>query len=766
MRYWSISWRTAIGRDVNSDVRLIRALTVDFQADDKAVIASSDISRCGTRFEATGEDGWLLLKPTRRLKRGWYRIDLAANLPKPARPLLYFNFGQGFQERFACPLHDNGGKFSAFVRAYKPTLSLRLDPTDHPASFVLENLSLRRTKVWEQAWLQLRQLGSVIAATMHSPALWRENLANLRSGYWSTRGFVPLPARFACGHRKTPYQQWIETQDYDPVNREHLKAAVAALENKPLISILMPVFNTPGVLLDQAIASVMQQVYPHWELCIADDCSTLPHVRTFLQRWAARDPRIKVTFRTRNGHISAATNSCFQMASGDWIALLDHDDVLPEQALAEIALAINRHPEAQLIYSDEDKIDEKGQRFDPHFKPDFSIDLLRSMNFINHLSVHRAENIRALSGWREGFEGSQDYDLMLRVVERIPPDTIHHVPKVLYHWRTVQGSTAKAGSEKSYAFTNGLKALQEHLRRCQLSTYAEPLPDVPYFRVRYQVPDPAPLVSLIVPTHDAVDLLQTSIGSILQKTTYPNYEILIVDNGSEKPQTFRFFDGLSREHPNIRVLRYEKEFNFSAINNFAVRQARGSLIGLMNNDIEVITPDWLDEMVSHAVRPEIGCVGAKLYYPNGSVQHAGVILGIGGVAGHAHKYSPRAAPGYFSRLKVQQNLSAVTAACLLVRREIYRKVGGLEEDSLAVAFNDVDFCLKVRAAGYLNVFTPFAELYHHESISRGREDTPEKIERFNREVLYMRARWGSVLDADPFYSPNLTLQREDFSLRL
>ena len=465
-----------------------------------------------------------------------------------------------------------------------------------------------------------------------------------------------------------------------------------------------------------------------------------------------------------NGHISAATNSAFALANGEWIALLDHDDLLPEHALAEMALAIDRNPDAQLLYSDEDKIDERG-RSQPHFKPDFSLDLLRSMNYFNHLTVHRAENIRAVGGWREGFEGSQDYDLNLRIVERIPPSTICHIPKILYHWRMAPGSTAASPSEKSYAFANGMKALRDHVERCALSGAAEPLPEAPYYRLRYSVPQPPPLVSVIIPTRDAVDLLELGIGSILEKTTYPDYEILIVDNRSQMRETVQFFKDITTTHTNVRVLAYDEAFNFSAINNFAVSHARGSVLVLLNNDIEVITPDWLDEMVGHAMRPEVGCVGAKLLYPGGSVQHGGVILGIGGVAGHAHKYFPPDADGYISRLKVQQNLSAVTAACLAVRKDVYLQVGGLEEENLRVAFNDVDFCLRVRAAGYLNVFTPFARLYHHESISRGLDNTPEKMERFNREVVYMRSRWGPLLDADPYYSPNLTLHTEDFALR-
>jgi GT2 family glycosyltransferase len=765
MRYLSISSAMAIRKDATTDGNFSRELLVRFDCEDNALIGRHQLSQAGTLLEAGGNDPWLLLKPQRRLRRGWYRIDLKAEFDGQAEPRLYFNFGHGFQERFACPLHRVDDGFSAIVRAYKPTLSLRLDPTELPGKFKLESLAVRPAPRLALNWLRLRQVGASLACALRKPSAWRDNLRNLRKGYLSTRGFVPMPVQFDAERWIDPYRRWIATYDYCPKrDRNCLEVQLAGLRNTPLISVLMPVFNPSPDLLEKAIASVASQIYPHWELCIADDCSTMPALRKLLTGWAAREPRIKLVFRDKNGHISAATNSAFKLASGDWAALLDHDDVLPEHALAEVALAINRNPGAQLIYSDEDKLNEGG-RTQPHFKPGFSIDLLRSMNYFNHLTVHRAANIRAAGGWREGYEGSQDYDLNLRIVEQIPPSAICHIPKVLYHWRMAPGSTAANSSEKSYAFWNGLQALNDHLVRCRLPAFAEPLPNIPYYRVRYSVPDPAPLVSIIVPTRDAVDLLELGLGSILQKTTYPNYEILIVDNRSEKNETFRFFRKITTAHSNVRVLAYDEAFNFSAMNNFAVSHARGNILVLLNNDIEVISPDWLDEMVAHAMRPEVGCVGAKLFYPEGSVQHGGVILGIGGVAGHAHKYFPQDADGYISRLKVQQNLSAVTAACLVVRKDVFLQVGGLEQENLRVAFNDVDFCLRVCAAGYLNVFTPFARLYHHESISRGLDNTPEKMERFNREVVYMRSRWGPLLDADPYYSPNLTLHTEDFALR-
>ncbi|TKT77686.1 glycosyltransferase family 2 protein [Aquamicrobium sp. LC103] len=561
------------------------------------------------------------------------------------------------------------------------------------------------------------------------------------------------------------YPTWIARHDFDAErDMGEVAAAVESLDVKPLISVVMPVYDTPADLLDQAIASVAAQIYPNWELCIADDCSTAPHVRPLLEDWQRRDERIKLVFREENGHISRATNSAFALASGEWIALLDHDDLLRPHALAEVAFEIARHPAAELIYSDEDKLDAKGNRYDPFFKPDFSRELFRSQNYLNHLTVHRAENIRAVGGWRPGFEGSQDYDLSLRVFEGIDAANIRHIPKVLYHWRAVDGSTAVSRDGKDYAHGAGMRALQEHVARVKLPAAVEEAPETPFYRLRFAVPEPQPLVSLIIPTRDRVELLKGCVESILEKTTYSNYEIVIVDNGSVEQSTLAYFKEL-KSRKNIRVLAYRKKFNYSAINNFAVGKAKGEIVGLINNDIEVISPDWLTEMVSWAAQPDVGCVGAKLYYANDTIQHAGVILGIGGVAGHSHKYFPRDHPGYFSRLKVIQNLSAITGACLIVRKKIFEAVEGLNAKDLAVAFNDVDFCLKVHEAGYRNVWTPYAELYHLESISRGAEDNPEKIARFISEATFMKNSWHSELKYDPFYSQNLSRFKEDFSMK-
>jgi GT2 family glycosyltransferase/glycosyltransferase involved in cell wall biosynthesis len=567
------------------------------------------------------------------------------------------------------------------------------------------------------------------------------------------------------------YSSWVRRFDTPSLEQTvTIRARVESLaaDRRPLISILLPTYNTPEPWLSKAIESVRSQLYPHWELCIADDASTTPHVRRVLDDFARRDSRIKVAYRDQNGHISAASNTALAFATGEFTALLDHDDELAPHALAEIIFALVRNPSLEFLYSDEDKIDEQGRRFDPYFKPDWNPDLLLGQNYTCHLSVFRTARLRAIDGFREGYEGSQDWDLTLRATEGLAPAQVQHIPKVLYHWRAIPGSTALVIDQKSdYPFIAAKKALGDHLARTH--TAAELISVTGrHWRIKRDLPTAPPKVSIIIPTRNGESLLRLSIGSLLAKTTYPNFEIIVVNNRSDDPATLGYFDEIRQA--GARVLDYDAPFNFSALNNFAAREASGSVLAFLNNDLEVISPDWLNEMTSHALRPEIGCVGAMLYYPNDTVQHAGAVLGLtgpagkDGVAGHAFKCFPRGAEGQRNRLRLVQNYSAVTAACLVIRRDIFEAVGGFNEADLAVAFNDIDFCLRVQKAGYRNLWTPFAEFYHHESASRGHEDTPEKIARFQREVSYMRETWGSALDRDPAYNPNLSLQHEDFSL--
>lgn len=564
---------------------------------------------------------------------------------------------------------------------------------------------------------------------------------------------------------RNDYAEWIVRYDtLTDITRQIIRDKISALPRHPVVSIVMPVYNPPLQLLDEAIWSIRKQLYTSWEFCIADDASTNEDVRHLLKKHAAEDARIKVMYRPENGHISKASNSALELATGEYIALFDNDDLLPEHALFHVVEAVLNDPDAVIIYSDEDKLDIHGVRTDPYFKCDWNPELFLGHNLISHFGVYRTDHVKAIGGFRVGYEGSQDYDFAARILERIEPKQVLHIPRVLYHWRMLPGSAAMGTSEKPYAVLASEKALNEHLARRGVKGNVEALP-IGMHRIHFSLPDTLPLVSIIIPTRNAAQLVQNCVQSIYQLTTYKNFEILLVDNGSDNAVALDLFRELERQHDNFRVIQDGRPFNYSALNNNAVKQAKGDLVCLLNNDIEVITPEWLNEMVSVATQERVGAVGAKLSYPNNRIQHAGVILGMGAdrVAGHGHHTLPRNNFGYFSRAILTQELSAVTAACLVIKKSIYEQVGGLDEQ-LEVAFNDVDFCLKVREAGYRNIWTPHAELYHHESVSRGHEDNPEKQARFAKEAAYMRKRWGKLLMADPAYSPNLTLNHGDFSL--
>ncbi len=514
------------------------------------------------------------------------------------------------------------------------------------------------------------------------------------------------------------------------------------------------------------VESVLSQSYKRWQLILVDDASNCVELTELLSEYH-QDRRIDVILRDSNGHISAASNSGLVAAKGEFVALLDHDDLLHKDALKVVAHSIHFNPDGKVFYSDEDKVLEDGTFNHPHYKPKWNRDLLYSHNYICHLGVYKAELLREIGGFRIGVEGSQDYDLVLRAVEKCTDDQIIHIPYVLYSWRMAQGSTALAADEKNYTHQAGLKALQDYFNSSkryegQDIRVSDGLLDNAY-RVHWPLPSQIPLVSIIIPTRNAKGLVEQCISSIESLSSYSNYEIVLVDNQSDDPEALSYFEKLNRKS-NVRVLKYDQPFNYSAINNYAVKHANGEVLILLNNDIEILTPDWLEEMVSHALRKDIGCVGAKLYYPT-QIQHAGVVTGIGGVAGHAHKYFAKEHAGYFKRLMIAQNYSAVTAACLAVRKSVFEQVGGLNESDLTVAFNDVDFCLRVQELGYRNLWTPYVEMIHHESISRGHEDTPEKQARFNSEVSYMKTRWGEQLNQDPCYSPWLTLVKEDFTFK-
>lgn len=605
---------------------------------------------------------------------------------------------------------------------------------------------------------QAQTQGSYVGALTHyGAALRREGIPGIRARIrrlQSGAGFADGPPSDAV------YRAWIDRYDtFGDAERAKANAIMATFTRRPLISIVVPTYNSDPVFLEAMIQSVRDQAYPNWELCIADDASTSPEPAQVLRKYMALDERIKVVFREVNGHISEASNTALSIATGEYVALLDHDDVLPPHALFSVVRYIHLHPEARMFYSDEDKLTAEGKRTMPYFKSDWNPQMFLTQNMFSHLGVFETALIGEAGGFRKGFEGSQDYDLALRCVEIAGHDKVVHIPHVLYHWRIVPGSTAGSGSEKPYALLAAIRALEEHLKRIQAEAVVEhPFEDLGILRVRYAVPRPVPKVSLIIPTRDGVSLLRQCIDSVFLRTIYPDYEIIVVDNGSVKEETLSYFAEI-RKKPNVRILRDDSPFNFSALNNHAAAIAKGEYLCLLNNDIEVISPDWLNEMVGMASQPGNGAVGAALWYPNNTLQHGGVLIGLGGIAGHMHHMMKRGHFGYFGRAVAAQNLSAVTAACLVIRKSIYDEVGGLDE-GLAVAFNDVDFCLRVREAGYRNVWTPYAQLYHHESATRGSDMDPDKYDRFVKEVRWMENRWAGKLDYDPAYNPNLSLNTE------
>lgn len=528
-------------------------------------------------------------------------------------------------------------------------------------------------------------------------------------------------------------------------------------------SILVPLYNTPEKFLREMIQSVLDQTYGGWELCLADG-SDEEHtdVGRICREYAKKDSRILYKKLENNMGISGNTNACIDMATGDYLALLDHDDLLHPAALFEMMKAICEE-NADFIYTDENTFrNAPKDAYCPHFKPDFAPDTLRSYNYICHFTAFDRKLLdRAGGGFRTEFDGSQDYDLILRLTEQA--EEIVHIPKILYYWRSHANSVASVVSAKPYALNAAKKALTQHLERTGLkgTVFDAEIPST--YRIAYQIQG-KPLISILIPNKDHVQDLKECLDSVIEKSTYRNWEIIIIENNSTEKETFAYYQEIQKDS-RFRVVTWSGEFNFSAINNFGAQCAHGEYILLLNNDVEVITPDWLEQMLMFAQRKDTGAVGAMLYYPDDTVQHAGVVLGIGGVAGHPHKHFPRDHNGYLFRLKIAQNYSCVTAACLLTRREVWDEVNGLDE-VFKVAFNDVDMCMRIRKAGYLIVWTPFAELYHHESKSRGLEDTPEKRKRFAGEVCLFQTRWAKELAAgDPYYNPNLTLDREDFSLK-
>ncbi len=534
-------------------------------------------------------------------------------------------------------------------------------------------------------------------------------------------------------------------------------------EGMPLFSIVVPLYKTPVKYLEQLVESVQSQTYGKWELCLSDGSGSPSPLEDYLSKLKRREKRVKLVRHPGPLQISDNTNAAIRKSTGEFIVFADHDDLLTEDALYECAQALREQPDTELIYSDEDKVSMNGKRyFEPHFKSDYNPDLLCSMNYFCHLVVVKrslAEKAGLLDG---AFDGAQDYDFVLRCTEHT--DKIAHIPKVLYHWRAHENSTAENPESKRYAFEAGMRAIQAHYDRRMLPAKVEMGEYPGLYRTIWQWEE-QPLVSILIPNKDHTEDLDKCIQSIEQKSGYRNYEYIIIENNSELPETFAYYKKLEAENEKAHVVFWEGGFNFSAINNFGARYAKGEYLLLLNNDTEIIHPDCLWQLLGTCMRDDVGAVGARLYYEDGSIQHAGVVLGFGGIAGHTFIGFNHNANGYFSRIICAQDYSAVTAACMMTKKSVYEAVGGLTEE-LVVAFNDIDYCMKVRQLGKLVVYNPDAQLYHYESKSRGLEDSPQKQERYYKEMKYFVTKWKESLDAgDPYYNPNLTLSKADFSLK-
>lgn len=555
------------------------------------------------------------------------------------------------------------------------------------------------------------------------------------------------------------YEAWFARHKVD--KRTLRRQKHAAFAQKPLISIVIPLYCTPLPYLKELLESVRRQSYENWQLCLADG-SPDDKAKEFIEKHYGREKRIVYRKLEENGGISVNTNEAVALAAGEYLMLCDHDDTLEPDALYEIVKAIN-DTGADVLYTDEDKVSMDGRHyFDPNFKPDFNLFRLRENNYICHIFVVK-KSLTDETGllWSE-FDGAQDFDFILRCCEKA--QKITHIPKVLYHWRCHMDSTAADPSSKAYAYEAGRKAVREHYQRLGIDAKVEMTERPGWYRSHVKVQG-NPLISVIIPNKDHTDDLELCLFSMTRKSTYRNYEILIVENNSEKEETFEYYRKLPDRYPKARVLTWEKEFNYSAINNFAAKEAKGEYLLFLNNDVEILTPDWMEEMLQNCQQENVAAVGAKLYYPDDTIQHAGVVLGLGGIAGHIMCRASKGDPGYFGRMISVQEISAVTAACMMVKKSDFDAVGGLDE-TFQVAFNDIDLCMKFRAAGKKIIFTPYAELYHYESKSRGLEDTPEKQFRFDKEVKRFQEKWAQQLEmGDPYYSPNLSVTEGDCSLR-
>lgn len=704
-----------------------------------------------------------------KIRKGLYLFSYDGMASKRLLLKLYLDYGNGFQESDSMALgHLNTEKLhhERFILFKNSATQVRLDPgEDNDIQFSLINLHYTRLGLISSIRIGLAMLSPksqfskprlfVHMAKLYLTGRKHEVIAHF-SGVFKDHG----EGRMADTDLDA-YQQYMFECEPDTAHLHKQKHQSNEFIHQPVISVIVPVYNTNKEMLVDMIESVRSQTYGKWELCLADGHSAKSYVAAVLEDYKNKDSRIKIILLDENLGIAGNTNAALSLASGDYIALLDHDDLLPAWALFSVVKAINANNLPDVLYSDEDKITFDGkQRFFPHFKPDWSPDLIRSYNYITHLFIAKRELVERAGCFLPGYDGSQDHDFILRTTEMA--EKIIHIPEILYHWRSHSESTAESQGNKSYTLEAGVKAISSQLQRKGYKGSVESNQQFGFYRVNYALVE-RPLVTIIIPNYEHLQDFRRCINSILKKSTYDHYEILIVENSSTSREIFAFYQELEMDK-RIRVIRWEHEFNYATINNFAAGQVHEGMILFLNNDTEVITPDWIEQMLQYAQRNDVGCVGARLYYADDTIQHAGVILGYQGIAGHAFSRMPKDSPGYMARSMVVQNVSAVTAACMLIPVGVFLEVGGFDEN-LKVAFNDIDLCMKITTSGKLIVYTPYAELYHHESISRGSEDTAEKQARFASEIAYFKNKWGTQLAAgDPYYNPHLDLELRPYRI--
>ncbi|KQM67807.1 hypothetical protein ASE75_02605 [Sphingomonas sp. Leaf17] len=728
---------------------------------------ASDLTVLGDTLQSASNDPWVEFEPTGRIPVATRAAELLMTIdgPLPEEGMttkIYLDYGDGYSETRSIVFPTKVGDVRLQLVFPRFIKRMRWDPDTGPCQFSVESIILSPLSSLAAATASLRAserpeveiAGALVALEQAFAAdAPTESLAD-----WLQ---LPLKPNF---HMGLDYDWWREMYiDPKPDDYRRITRMTAALSYKPKFSFVVPTYDTDPALLVECIESMLKQTYTNFEICISDDNSPNEEVRTILSRYADKHDNIKVTFRRRNGHISANSNSAIALASGDYIVLVDHDDIIPDYSLFVVAYYLNQHPEAQVIFSDEDKVSANGdRRFDPYFKSAFSRFLLYGHNMVSHLGIYKKSLVDQLGGFRLGLEGSQDYDLALRCHDIVGDEGFLHIPHILYHWRTIPGSTSLSADQKSYAVIAAEMAINGHFERTN-----RPLRSVNGLAPGLTAVKPAfeldTFVSIIIPTRDGLDVLRPCIDAIAAR--HPSsIEILIVDNGSQDPQMLAYLESL-KDHAYIRVLRYDQPFNFSEINNFAVRHAKGEIICFLNDDTEVVSTDWLNHARTLLSMPDVGVVGARLMFPDGNLQHFGIGLGIGRhrVAGTPHGGTPGDHFGYFGKARLMQEFSAVTAACMFVRKADFERLGGFDP-SLRVAYNDVDLCLRFREDNLRVLCDPEIELIHKESRTRGSDKTEENRARLNIEAAMMRERWGHQLDNDPFISPNHSLARTDFAL--